>query len=305
MKETEKELPQKSNDSNLDVYSEPDTCQHEVLVAVDIEKETSLVTSMEPTVQIPVEVHEDVIEQEVMGIVSDKEDSVVSKIEVPETDLTPNLTQNDNVISEPVPEVITKKSIQWTRFNKDLQTHREKFDILISKLEEFSFYPISSHDNAVFLYQPFVQELKEDFAEIGENFFSEAHIRDKQELNRTFVIFKSECERLSQKAENYFKHETGIWSHIKPILTGFVGVIIAIAATLLTLGVATYYVAKNENLRSQYMNTFFKSEPSVIQDVKNKWPEYSVKQNFFGDKALEKNGLVNEIEKTVVIRLYT
>ena len=80
----------------------------------------------------------------------------------------------------------------------------------------------------------------ERLTKIGQNFFSDAHIRDKETLKKSFEIFESEWESLSQKAENHFKHNVGIWSYIKPILTGFVGVIIAIAATLLTLGIATY-----------------------------------------------------------------
>lgn len=288
-----------------ELHSEPVTHEQEVLVAVEVEKEEVPVIILEPVAQIPEKTHQEVIE-EVIEKVSEKQDPVVSQIKiepVSEIDLTPKLTEGGNVINEPLLEVIPEETVQNDPFNKELQTHREQFDILIGKLEQFSSYCGSSNDNTVFLYQPFVQELKKDFAEIGQNFFSEAHITDKETLKRSFEIFKSECERLSQKAENHFKHNTGIWSYVKPILTGLVGVIIAIAATLLTLGIATYYVAKNERLRGQYIDTFFKSEPKAIQDAKNKWTQYSVKQNLLGDEGLENHGLVNEIEETVTTKL--
>lgn len=48
-------------------------------------------------------------------------------------------------------------------------------------------------------------------------------------------------------------------------------------------------MVKNERLCNQYIDTFFKSEPSAIQDAKNKWTQYSVKQNFFGDEGLANN----------------
>jgi hypothetical protein len=260
----------------------------EVLVAVEVEKEEVPLTIMEPSTQIPIKVHQEVL----VKTASEKQGSAIvpqTKIDpVPEADLTPKLTHE---ISESL-SVITEEPVQDDSFNKELQTHREQFDILIGKLEEFSSYCGSSNDNTIILYQPFVQGLKKDFAEIVQNFFSEAHIRDKETLKRSFEIFKSECERLSQKAENHFKHNAGIWSYVKPILTGFVGVIIAIAATLLTLGIATYYVAKNEPLRSQYIDTFFKSEPRAIQDLRNKWTQYSIKQNLFGDEGLANNGLL-------------
>lgn len=259
--------------------SETDTHEQEVLVAV--------------------EVHQEVIEK-----VSEKQVPVISQIKiepVAETNLTPKLSEGNNVISEPLLAEATEDPVQDDPFNKTLQTYREQFDTLIGKLEEFSSYCSSSHNNTVLLYQPFVQGLKNDFAEIGRNFFSEAHIRDKEILKKSFQIFKLECEHLSQKAEKHFKHNTGIWSYVKPILTGFVGVIIAIAATLLTVGIATYYVAKNERLRSQYSDTFFKSEPSAIQDAKNKWTQYSVRKNLFGGEGLTNNGLVNEIEQTITL----
>lgn len=281
-------------------HSEPVIREQEVLVAVEVEKEQVPVTILEPIAQIPVKVHQEVIET-----VSEKQGSVVSQIKiepVPEINLTPKLTEGGNASSEPLLDEIIEEPVQDDSFNKELQTHREQFDALIGQLEEFSSYCASSHDNTVLLYQPFVQGLKKDFAKIGQNFFSDAPIRDKETLKKSFEIFKSECGSLSQKAENHFKHNVGIWSYIKPILTGFVGVIIAIAATLLTLGIATYYMAKNERLRSQYIDTFFK-EPRAIQDAKNKWTQYSVKQNLFGDESLANNGLVNEIEETIGTKL--
>ena len=284
-----------------ELHSEPDTHEQEVL-AVEVEKEQVPVTILEPIAQIPVKIHQEVIET-----VSEKQGFIVSPIKiepVPEINLTPKLTEGGNVSSELLLEEITEEPVQDDPFNKELQTHREQFDTLIGQLEEFSSYCSSSHDNTVLLYQPFVQGLKKDFAEIGQNFFSDAHNRDKETLKRSFEIFKSECESLSQKAEKHFKHNTGIWSYVKPILTGLVGVIIAIAATLLTVGIATYYVAKNDRLRNQYIDTFFKSEPSAIQDAKNRWTQYSVKQNFFGDDTgLSNNGLINEIEETIGTKL--
>lgn len=62
-------------------------------------------------------------------------------------------------------------------------------------------------------------------------------------------------------------------------------------------------IAKNERLRNQYIDTFFKSESSTVQDAKNKWTQYSIKQNLFGDEGLANSGLVNEIEETVSTRL--
>lgn len=276
------------------LHSEPDALKQEVLVAGENKNEQVPVTILEATAQIPVKAHQEAVEIASEG---------VSQIKVSETDMMPELRKARNVISPSLPTVTTEEPVQDDSFNKELQTYREQFGILIGKLEDFSSYLSSSHDNTVLPYQPFVQGLKKDFAEIGHNFFSEVHIRDKETLKRSFEIFKSECERLSQKAENHFKHNAAIWSYVKLILTGVLGVIIAIAATLLTLGIATYYVAKNEPLRSQYVDTFFKSEPRAIQDVKNKWTQYSVKQNLFGDESLVNTGLVNEINQTVTTRL--
>ncbi len=188
-------------------------------------------------------------------------------------------------------------------FDKKFRVHREQFHTLITALDEFSSYCSTSDDSTVSLYQAFVQELKTDFDEVGHNFFKNVENTDKVALKTSFEIFKSSCERLSQKAEKNFKHNTGLWSYVKPILTGFLGVVIAIAVSLLTLGIATYHVAKNERLRSKYIDTFFKSESGSIQDAKNKWATYAVKQKLFGQEILTCNGLVNEIEEIMNTKL--
>lgn len=281
--------------------------EQEIPVAVEVEKETSTVSILEPSLQIPAEDYQEEIES-----VSEKEvpnTRLISQIKiekiaaVPDNDLSPKLREPSNLSKEPLSEEVIEKPVQDELFNQALQGHQKQFATLIRQLEAFSSYCSSSDNNTVLLYQSFVQDLKIDFTEIGQNFFSDAHIRNEETLKSSFELFKSACESLSQKAEKQFKLNTGLWCDIKPILTGFVGVMLAIAATLLTLGIATYSVAKNEHLRRRYIDTFFKSEPSAVQNAKNKWSQCAVKQELFGDKDSVNNGLVSDIEKTLSTRL--
>jgi len=218
-------------------------------------------------------------------------------------DSIPPFEGNDGTGQDQFSKEITGP-VEENVFDNAFQAHQVQFDSLIGSLEEFSSYCSSSHDSTVHLYQPFVQELKSEFSEIGRNFFTDAHGKDREALTKSFTTFKASCDRLSQKAEKNFKHNTGLWSYVKPILTGFVGVVIAIAATILTLGIATYHVAKNERLCARYIDTFFKSESGSIGDAKSKWAQYSVKQKLFGDESFMNNGLVEEIEKTISTKLY-
>lgn len=286
-----------------EMSSEGDTHEQESLVAT-IEKETNTVAPLlEPTQQILVVIQEDTTE-----VVTEKHDVIDMDQIAPNNgastdNLMPTSIDDHSTGHGSLLKLIEEDPVQEYVFGKAFQAHRVQFDTLIEELEEFSSYCSFSHDSTVLLYQPFVQELKKDFAEIGRNFFTDVYNKDKEALTRSFEILKSSCERLSQKAEENFQHNTSLWSYVKPILIGFVGVVIAMAATILTFGIATYHVAKNERLRTNYIDTFFKSESGSIQDAKNKWAQYAVKQKLFGDETLMNHGLVKEIEETISTKL--
>ena len=183
------------------------------------------------------------------------------------------------------------------RVLKQLQDVQSQFKDLIKKLETFSSYCNSSQEPTVLGYGSFIKELKDAFSSAGENFFSSFHSQDQESLKQSFDEFSKRCNCLCQKAEKEFRHNTGLWSHIKLITKGFLGIIIALTFTLATLGIGTYHVVKNDNTRNRYINYFFKSESDELKEAKNQWTRLAVTTTLFGSLQSNDRGLINDIGK--------
>jgi len=174
-----------------------------------------------------------------------------------------------------------------TTLVKQLKTHADDFQRILNKLNEFG-NQFPGAELGTFEYKHLMNiNGSETTLSKAKNHFNSTfnYKRDDEELNKdeliqSFAVFKSTVEQYVIDSEekfktikdDFFKQKAGIWhEQVKPILKGLLGVVIAIAGTLLTFGIATYVVASNKKSRDAYVNSFFKSDSK-------KWEQYAFKQ---------------------------
>jgi len=204
------------------------------------------------------------------------------------------------IIQDEQDKLSLKPPLPLNQMIDEIKKHQEKFNDILNALDGFANYCEAQQDFTVFHYQFFVKGLKNDFSEAGNAFFSSFESRNEKELNQSFINFKTTLEHLSHKAERKFKHNTGLWhNYIKPILKGFLGVVVGVALSLFSFGLVPYAVFKEPVVWSIYVGSFFKPESQSVKNAKVQWNNYAIKETLFGNKQSETKGIIKEIDQTL------
>ena len=174
-----------------------------------------------------------------------------------------------------------------------LANYKNQFDALLEKINALKRRFDQTDD-----FSPMSVELTQLHASLTQaknDFFQKT---DEVE-QKNFASFKLACEVAVTKAEKIFLYEPGIWAkYISPIVRAVLGVVILIAATVLSVGIIPYVCGRDRDIRGVYTAAVFESHSSDNTLIKSRWNNCGVRPTLFGEA--DKNGLVNEVEEAFV-----
>lgn len=183
-----------------------------------------------------------------------------------------------------------------------INEHKQEYVTLKEALQTFytkmddSEHPIRQSKNQ------FRDKLTSLF-KLGDELFSNNDLKDEQELRAAFDKFQSNVNDFIEQTNIIFKQHTVWHKYLKPILKGFVGLIVGIVASalgLLPCGALTYMLWSNYGgIRDDYTNTFFRSEPETakLKQSKTEWHTQNFKEKLRSDSE-ETKGLIDKMDAT-------
>lgn len=212
----------------------------------------------------------------------------------------PKSHQADLQSEEPSPLAEPKDSdvpLNYPSVQSVFQIHKQNFEQILGEIKIFADYLNASENKRVKAYSAFVAQLESDFRAAGDKFFLVTSSSDPMQIDKAFKIFKTDCHELSKKAESEFK-SSPFWFEVKSFCMKLLGIVFAIAATLISAGIFAITLAVNNDLRNKYVNTFFHSNYEEIKEIEQEWSKHSPKTKLFDEEESDK-GLINDIEQTI------